>query len=116
MLLVSAWARRAVFLWAALPIAAIGILEKIIFNTTHFANFLEYRLSGPEPYAMGAPSNSMSQGPAAGSISQGAHSMHTMSTVDPAKFLTTPGLWLGLIVTVALLAATVHLRRSQSPL
>ena len=128
MLLVSAWARRAVFLWAALPIAAIGILEKIVFNTRRFANFLEYRLSGPEPYNLGAPSNSMSQGHsmspglsansshAANSIAQGAHSMHTMSTVDPAKFLTTPVLWLGLIVTAALLAATVHLRRSQSPL
>ena len=37
LLLVSAWSRRARFLWAFLPPAAIGFLEKMIFNTTHFA-------------------------------------------------------------------------------
>ncbi|MDQ6699774.1 MAG: ABC transporter permease [Acidobacteriota bacterium] len=32
LLLVSSWARRAVFLWAALPLLAIGVVEKIAFN------------------------------------------------------------------------------------
>src|SRR5881628_2734382 len=31
-LLVSGWARRATFLWAVLPLLAIGIFEKITFN------------------------------------------------------------------------------------
>src|SRR5262245_47076126 len=46
LLLVSAWARRAVFLWAALPIIAISVLEKIAFNTSYFATMLGYRLAG----------------------------------------------------------------------
>lgn len=33
MLLVSAWARRAPFLWATLPLLAISIVERIAFNT-----------------------------------------------------------------------------------
>src|SRR2546422_3588795 len=37
LLLVSGWARRATFLWAVLPLFAIGALEKIAFNSTHFA-------------------------------------------------------------------------------
>src|SRR4030095_15738029 len=37
LLLVSAWARRAPFLWAALPLLAVGVVEKIAFNTSHFA-------------------------------------------------------------------------------
>ena len=45
-LLVSAWARRAAFLWAVLPMLAIGFVEKIAFNTSHFANFLVDRLAG----------------------------------------------------------------------
>jgi len=36
LLLVSAWARRAAFLWAFLPPLAIGVVEKIAFNTSHF--------------------------------------------------------------------------------
>ena len=35
LLLVSAWAKRVPFLWAALPPAAIGIVEKMAFNTSY---------------------------------------------------------------------------------
>ena len=46
LLLVSAWARRAPFLWAALPLLAIGIVEKIAFNSSHFAAMLGNRMDG----------------------------------------------------------------------
>jgi len=46
LLMVSAWARRATFLWAALPLIAIGILEKLAFNTSRFGKLLESRISG----------------------------------------------------------------------
>src|SRR5436305_9107981 len=46
LLLVSAWARRAAFLWAVLPLLAIGVVEKIAFHTSHFAAMLGNRLSG----------------------------------------------------------------------
>ena len=46
LLLVSGWARRAPFLWAVLPPLAIGVVEKIAFNTSHFAAMLGYRISG----------------------------------------------------------------------
>ena len=37
LLLVSSWARRATILWAGLPLLAIGVAEKIAFNTSFFA-------------------------------------------------------------------------------
>src|SRR5467141_4476440 len=46
LLLVSGWARRAAFLWAVLPVLAIGIFEKITFNTSYFASMLKHRLMG----------------------------------------------------------------------
>ena len=46
LLLVSGWARRATFLWAVLPLLAIGIFEKITFNTSHFASMLKDRVIG----------------------------------------------------------------------
>jgi ABC-2 type transport system permease protein len=101
MLLVSGWARRATFLWAALPVFAIGIIEKVAFNTSHFANMLMYRVSGPEVYDLAA---------------RGGHSMHSMATLDLATFLSTPGLWIGLALAAAFLAAAVRLRRYQGPI
>src|SRR5438128_2573320 len=49
LLLVSAWARRAAFLWAALPPLAIGVVEKIAFNTSHFAAMLGHLIGGGAP-------------------------------------------------------------------
>src|SRR5437588_10682307 len=46
LLLVSAWARRMVFLWAALPLVAIGVVEKLAFNTSYFAHLLLIRFAG----------------------------------------------------------------------
>src|SRR5262249_1917646 len=43
-LLVSGIARRATFLWAVLPPLAMGIFEKITFNTSYFASMLKNRL------------------------------------------------------------------------
>jgi hypothetical protein len=37
-------------------------------------------------------------------------------TFDPAKFLSTPGLWIGLAFAAAFLAAAVRLRRYREPI
>ena len=55
LLLVSAWSRRAAFLWAILPPLALSLGERIAFNTTHFASML---MSGIE----GAPTGSCRSG------------------------------------------------------
>src|SRR5262249_22089002 len=45
-LLVSAWARRASLLWATLPLLALALVERIAFNTSHFATLLVRRFAG----------------------------------------------------------------------
>jgi len=101
LLLVSGWARRAAFLWAALPLVAIGIVEKIAFNTSHFGAMLGSRLTGgPE-----------------GAVSDAAGmSMDPLTHVHPLQFLISPGLWIGLAIAAAFLAAAVRLRRYQGPI
>jgi ABC-2 type transport system permease protein len=101
LLLVSAGARRATFLWAALPWAAICIVEKIAFHTSHFLAFLGYRISG---------------GAAGGSFMGDSASMDPLMHLTPGKFLVTPGLWIGLAFFAACIAATVRLRRYQGPI
>jgi len=101
LLLVSGWARRAVFLWAVLPVIAIQIVEKIVFNTSYIAAMLGHRLAGPEGFHF---------------TPRGSAPGHPLMTFDPANFLSTPGLWIGLAVAAAFLAAAVRLRRYQGPI
>jgi ABC-2 type transport system permease protein len=100
LLLVSGWARRAAFLWAALPPLAICAVEKIAFNTTHFAAMLQNRLAGGAE-AVTAP-DTMPIAP--------------MTHLTPGNFLSSPGLWIGLIIAAGFLAAAVRLRRYQGPI
>jgi len=100
LLLISGWARRAAFLWAALPPLAIGIIEKLAFNTTHFAAMLHYRLEG------GAEALTM----------PGSFPIDPMMHLTPGRFLSSPGLWIGLLIAAAFLSATVRLRRYQGPI
>jgi ABC-2 type transport system permease protein len=108
LLLVSGWARRATFLWAVLPWIAIQILEKIAFNTSHFTSLIGHRLGGfaAEAFAFNPHSNSHENPVAIDSLSQ----------LTPGRFLSTPGLWLGLAVAAAFLAAAVRLRRYRGPI
>jgi len=83
LLLVSGWARRAPFLWAALPLLAIGVVEKIAFNTSHFA-------------AMLGPPDQWRAGRCASTV--GGMSMDSLTQLTPGQFLISPGLWIGLAV------------------
>src|ERR1700687_734404 len=100
LLLVSGWSRRAAFLWAGLPLLAIGIVEKIAFNTSHFGAMLGNRMNGGAE-AVTAP---------------GSFPMDPMTHLTPGHFLSSPGLWIGLAIAAALLAAAVRLRRYRVPI
>jgi ABC-2 type transport system permease protein len=98
LLLVSAWATRVPVLWAALPLVAIGIVERIAFNSTHFAILLQdYFLGGP--------------------LSSGDNPTMTLDMLAPhplRHYLLRPELWGGLALTAVLLGAAVRLRHVRS--
>ena len=102
LLLVSCWARRAPFLWASLPLLAVGIVEKIAFNTSYLGLLLQYRFMGG-PDAINYPAKATDP-------------MHDMTILPLARFLTSPGLWIGLSVAGAFLAGAVRLRRYREPI
>lgn len=105
LLLVSAWARRTPFLWAAIPLLALSALEKLAFNTSHFVSLLKYRVVGAMSEAF---------------VSMPGHRsdevLDQLAQLEPVGFLTSPGLWLGLAFAVACLAAAVRLRRYREPI
>ena len=101
LLLVSAWARRAPVLWAALPLLAIGIVEKVAFNTSYFAELLKYQFTG---------------GPEGAVLMAGNTSMNPVTAIRQVNFLISPGLWIGLGIAAAFLAGAARLRRYRDPI
>ena len=98
-LLVSGWARRATFLWAVVPFLAIGFFEKITFGTSHFGSMLKHRLMGFAAEAFAFNANSME-----------------CPQLTPGTYLSSPGLWFGLIFAGVFIAAAIRLRRYRGPL
>jgi ABC-2 type transport system permease protein len=101
LLLVSAWAPRAPFLYAFLPPFLIWGVERLAFGTSHFLGLLLYRLAGPEP---------------SGGAARSGNLMDSMSALTPVQFFSEPGLWVGLAVASIFLAAAVRLRRYREPI
>jgi len=101
LLLVSAWAKRAPFLWAVLTPLALVVVEHIALRTHYLAAIIGDRLTGGFTHAFEA----WSQGPNAPGVPQ----------IDLLGFLSTPDLWIGLAVAAAFLAAAVWMRRYREP-
>jgi len=104
LLLVSGWARRSAFLWAVLPPIAIAMAEKIAFNTWYFGSMLKYRLGGGFEEAF------------SGSPHPGVPPTVALEQLEPLRFLTSSGLWIGLAFAAVFLAAAVRQRRSREPI
>jgi ABC-2 type transport system permease protein len=104
LLLVSAWARRATLLWALLPWLVTAAVEKIAFSTTYFGSMLRYRVMGAMTEAF------------ANQQHRSGEMLDQLSQLSPARFLTAPGLWVGLIFAAACLAGAVRLRHDREPI
>jgi ABC-2 type transport system permease protein len=101
LLLVSVRVRHAAFLWAVFPPVAVCVFEKLAFNTHYFASLLGYRFVGWFTRAFAEHVD--------------PHFI-PLSQLAPLKFLTTPGLWVGLVFAAMFLAAAVRLRRDRGPI
>jgi len=118
LLLVSAWAKRATFLWAILPPLGVILFERVAIGTSYFGEMLRYRLAFGYQAVFG-------NGSAAGGVivegsGEGAHIRvppdQVAHMLDPEQFLSNPWLWVGLAAAAAFVAATVWMRRYREPL
>jgi ABC-2 type transport system permease protein len=98
LIMVSAWARRAPFLWAVAPPLALGLVEALALSTTTVWRWLGLRLTGAFAGAFGG-------------MSHGRH-MGAMDNVGWAS----PETWIGLVLAAAFFAAAIWLRRSRDPI
>jgi ABC-2 type transport system permease protein len=101
LLLVSAWARRSPFLWAFLPIFAVWAVERITFGTSHVGTLIRDRVSGAMVVAFRGDAT--------------REPITQLAQLDPLRFLSSPGLWIGLAFAAVFLALAVYVRRSRDP-
>ena len=106
LLLVSGWAKKSTFLWAVLPIMGLSVLERISFGTAHFYTLMKYRLMGGFEAAFVMPVRDPT----------GKHPVPFEAIPDPAHFLGSPAVWIGLVFAVAFLAAAIWMRRNRDPI
>jgi ABC-2 type transport system permease protein len=102
LLLVSAWAPRAPLAWAIVPPAAIGVIERVAFGTTRFAELLISPLSG-------------GSGGASSGMRPGGGLMDELMLPPIGRFLATPALWIGLAIATLFVLGATRVRRAAQP-
>ena len=107
LLLVGAYARRATFLWAVLPWLALCAIEKLVLGSTWLAHVVSQRITGNFEEAFVVVH-----------FPPGTHApvVDRLVQLDPLKFLSSPGLWIGLVVAAAFIIGAIQLRRDRGPL
>ena len=109
LLIVSAWAKRAVMLWSILPPIAFILVERWFFGTHVIVNQLGERLLGIGSLIFRDPEGS--------SWATTVVDNDTIRTpvsiwgfLNPGGFLSSPETWIGAAAGVALIAAAIQLR------
>jgi ABC-2 type transport system permease protein len=109
LMLASAWAPRAPFLWAVLPPVALWIIEAVVMRSEYVGDFITERLFVLPVFMRLHGSESGHVEPA-----EDQELEHLMS-IDLyglfADFYRTPDLWLGVAAAALLVAAAVWVRR-----
>jgi ABC-2 type transport system permease protein len=109
LMLVAGWSRRGPFLWAVIPPLALCLLERAALGTHYLWTLLSDRLSGAQFHAFHIIPKSHGMG-------GNPKVVPGLAGIDLAKLLSDPGLWIGLILTAAMLALAIWLRRRRDPI
>ncbi|HEX3912028.1 MAG TPA: hypothetical protein VHW71_00860 [Steroidobacteraceae bacterium] len=113
LMLVSAWARRAVMLWAVLPPLLLYILERVFFGTRLVGHVIVRRLTGLPSVSFNGDKYVWTHG--AGVVDNGGASAVTVwQLINPSGFFTSAETWIGVAVGVALIVLAVQLRMRRS--
>lgn len=108
---VSSWARRATFLWALMVPAAIALAEYLAFGTQRFLAIVSSRFEGGIKTAFVVfPSADEKHFKFDSTLPE---SLFTL--LDPVRFLSQPGLWIGLVIAAAFIGAAIWMRRYREP-
>jgi ABC-2 type transport system permease protein len=116
LLVVSAWAKRAVILWSVLPPLAVVLAERMFLGTHVIGHHLAARL-GLGGYA----EHALQYTPGAANwvtTEIGHDTINTPASVyrflNPGGFVSSPQVWIGVAVGVALIVCAIQLRTRRT--
>ena len=106
LVLASAWAPRAPFLWAAVPVAAVAVLEEMLFDSHHFMIMVVRHTKDLLPKLFGDNFEGI------GIRGDEHHGMRVVGEMDlSGALLLEPRLWIGVAIGAAFIALAIRARR-----
>jgi len=93
------WSRKNAFLWALLPPAAIALIEGMLMNSNHFGKWLLNRFIGVFRIVVADPHHGTAGSEIAELLRRIGH------------VFTSPEIWVGVLVAVAMFFVIVRFRR-----
>jgi len=108
LLVVSAWAKRAVTLWSIVPPLAAYLLERWFFGTHWVGTVLGDRALGYLPHTLRENHGDWMTTVVEGDTITTPASIWQL--LDPLRFLSSPATWIGILVGIVLIIAAIQLR------
>ena len=112
LMLVSAWAKRAVMLWAILPPLVLYILERVFFGTREIGKILAYRMVGLPSVAFNGDKHVWTQG--SGVVDNNGVAVSVWHLINISGFFSSTETWIGVAVGIALIAGAIQLRTRRT--
>ncbi len=113
LLVVSAWAKRAVMLWSILPPLVLCIIERF-FGTYTIWHVIRERLIGL-PAASFRPSSARSWAVTGTGDSSTLHLPNSVwNFIDATGFFSNPQTWIGALVGIGLIVAAIQMRTRRT--
>jgi ABC-2 type transport system permease protein len=110
LMLVSAWAKRAVMLWSILPLLALYLLERWFFGTHVVGTTLQQRTLGYISRAFHDLSDHSGWVKTVIDDDTVTTPGSVWRLLDPLGFISSPATWIGVIVGAALIFGAIQLR------
>jgi ABC-2 type transport system permease protein len=112
LMLVSAWAKRAVMLWSVLPPLVAYIFERVFFGTHVIGHTLTRRLMGLPMVAFNGAKHVWTQG--SGVVDNNGLPVRVWNLINPSGFFTSAETWIGAAVGIVLIVGAIQLRMRRS--
>jgi ABC-2 type transport system permease protein len=112
LMLVSAWAKRAVMLWAILPPLVAYILERAFLGTQVIGHALAVRLAGLPYVAFNGAKHVWTEGK--GVVDNEGVPVSVWHLINPSGFFTSAETWIGAAVGIALIVGAIQLRTRRT--
>ncbi len=114
LMLVSAWAKRAVMLWAILPPLLLYILERVFFGTRIVGHLINRRLTGLPSVSFNVSKYMWTHDGGVVDNASGAPVASVWHLINPSGFFTSAETWIGAAIGIVLIVAAIQLRMRRS--